>query len=166
MATGIGESKGWESIALPFDVAKTTHASKGEMVPYQTWDGTDSKKPYWLMELGAGGFVNANAIKANTPYIISMPNHSNYREDYRLNGSVTFSAENVRVARTDDVEEARQGDRHFVPNFVNRQGTGVYALNVNSDYVTYTGGLAAGSRFVPNLRVITWSSLDLKWVAM
>ena len=154
MATGIGESKGWESIALPFDVAKTTHASKGEIVPYQKWDGTDSKKPYWLMELGAGGFVNANAIKANTPYIISMPNHSNYREDYRLNGSITFSAENVRVKRTDDLSQASSGDKTFVPNFANRQGTGVYALNVNSDYVTYTGGLTAGSRFVPNLRTL------------
>jgi hypothetical protein len=154
MTTGIGEAKGWESIALPFDVAKTTHASKGEIVPYQTWDGTDSKKPYWLMELGASGFVKANAIKANTPYIISMPNHQNYREDYRLNGSITFSAENVRVKRTDDLSQASSGDKTFVPNFTNKQGTGVYALNVNSDYVTYTGGLTAGSRFVPNLRTL------------
>jgi hypothetical protein len=154
MATGIGESKGWESIALPFDVAKTTHASKGEIVPYQKWDGTDSKKPFWLMELGASGFVKANAIKANTPYIISMPNHQNYREDYRLNGSITFSAENVRVKRTDDLSQASSGDKTFVPNFANRQEMGVYALNVNSDYVTYSGGSAAGSRFVINLRAL------------
>ena len=154
MATGIGESKGWESIALPFDVATTTHASKGEIVPYQKWDGTDSKKPFWLMELGASGFVKANAIKANTPYIISMPNHQNYREDYRLNGSITFSAENVRVKRTDDLSQASSGDKTFVPNFANRQEMGIYALNVNSDYVTYSGGSAAGSRFVINLRAL------------
>ena len=73
MITGIGECRGWETIALPFDVKKIAHSSKGELTPFANWSSGDSKKPFWLMSYGAGGWTNASSIKANTPYIISMP---------------------------------------------------------------------------------------------
>jgi len=154
MATGIGESKGWETIALPFDVQRTKHSDKGEIIPYIKWDKTDGRKPYWLMELGTSGFEHAEAIKANTPYIISMPNHTNYREDYRLNGNVTFSAENVTVRKSDNLHSTNFGGNTFSPNFLNQAGAGVYELNVSNDYVTYIGDSTEGSRFIFNLRPV------------
>ena len=37
METGIGDSRGWETIVLPFDVQKYTHATKGELESFTTW---------------------------------------------------------------------------------------------------------------------------------
>ena len=152
MTTGIGESRGWETIALPFDVQKMTHSSKGEITPIINWKSGDEKKPFWLMELGGSGWKKVNSIKANTPYIISMPNNPYYGEEFHLNGSVTFSAENAIVKRSDEVQSAAYNGMTFVPNFTRQTNTEYYALNVNNDYVTYNGGATEGSRFVINLR--------------
>ena len=58
MTTGIGESKGWETIALPFDVQQVTHQNGSELVPFAKWQRTDATKPFWLMELGSSGWVD------------------------------------------------------------------------------------------------------------
>ena len=154
MTTGIGESRGWETIALPFDVQQVTHQSGGELVPFGKWQSGNEGKPFWLMELGSSGWTEATAIKANTPYIISMPNNENYKPEFRVNGNVTFKAENVTVRRSDEVESRNGNGKTFVPNFTNQESAGYYALNVSNDYVTYSGGAAEGSRFVAGLRPV------------
>jgi carbon monoxide dehydrogenase subunit G len=154
MTTGIGESRGWETIALPFDVQQVTHQSGGELVPFAKWQSGNEGKPFWLMELGSSGWTEATAIKANTPYIISMPNNENYKPEFRVNGNVTFKAENVTVRRSDEVESGKGNGKTFVPNFTNQESAGYYALNVSNDYVTYSGGAAEGSRFVAGLRPV------------
>ena len=154
MTTGIGESRGWETIALPFDVQQVTHQSGGELVPFAKWQSGNEGKPFWLMELGGSGWTEATAIKANTPYIISMPNNENYKPEFRVNGNVTFKAENVTVRRSDEVESGKGNGKTFVPNFTNQESAGYYALNVSNDYVTYSGGAAEGSRFVAGLRPV------------
>lgn len=154
MTTGIGESRGWETIALPFDVQQVTHQNGGELVPFAKWQSGNEGKPFWLMELGSSGWTEATAIKANTPYIISMPNNENYKPEFRVNGNVTFKAENVTVRRSDEVESRNGNGKTFVPNFTNQESAGYYALNVSNDYVTYSGGAAEGSRFVAGLRPV------------
>ena len=154
METGMGETRGWETIALPFDVQKITHASKGELMPFANWGSGNSKKPFWLMQLGTGGWSEASSIRANTPYIISMPNHTDYKTEFRLTGNVTFSAENVTVKKSDDLQTVSRGGNTFVPSFSNQQSGSYYALNVNNDFVTYSGGSAEGSQFVANLRAV------------
>ncbi len=154
MTTGIGESRGWETIALPFDVQQVTHQSGGELVPFAKWQSGNEGKPFWLMELGSSGWTEATAIKANTPYIISMPNNENYKPEFRVNGNVTFKAENVTVRRSDETESRNGNGKTFVPNFTNQESAGYYALNVSNDYVTYSGGAAEGSRFVAGLRPV------------
>ena len=154
MTTGIGESRGWETIALPFDVQQVTHQSGGELVPFAKWQSGNEGKPFWLMELGSSGWTEATAIKANTPYIISMPNNDNYKPEFRVNGNVTFKAENVTVRRSDEMESGKGNGKTFVPNFTNQESAGYYALNVSNDYVTYSGGAAEGSRFVAGLRPV------------
>ena len=154
MITGIDECRGWETIALPFDVKKIAHSSKGELTPFANWRSGDSKKPFWLMSYGAGGWTNASNIKANTPYIISMPNNPDYKAEFRLSGNITFSAENVTVKKSDDLQTGNYGGNTFTPNFSNKNNSGYLTLNVNNDYASYTGASAEGSIFVANLRTV------------
>ena len=155
MRTGGGESKGWETIALPFDVKKIEHADEGAISPFANWTSDSTEKPFWLYKLSASGFVEADGIKANTPYIISMPNNDVYQNDYILRGTVIFSSTNVEVKKSDDVEKVRFGNRTFVPNFINLENnSGYYALNVNNDIEVYQGSENEGSVFIQDLRRI------------
>ncbi len=153
MQTGIGEAKGWETIALPFDVQNVTHESKGEIVSFANWRSGDSKRPFWLMQLSGSGWTMAESIKANTPYIISMPNNPEYKSGFLLNGRITFSAENVNVPKTDNLTIANYSDRTFVPTFSNMEkSNNALALNVVNDIERVTGGSTEGSMFERNLR--------------
>ncbi len=146
MTTG-GNGKGWETIALPYDVQTITHATRGEIVPFAAYSQNSGKKPFWLCKFGSNGFVRTNSIQAYTPYIIAMPNQSSYDNNYILAGDVTFSAENVTVAATPTFSGT------FVPTFSTvPKASDVYALNVVNRYVSQTGGYDAGSKFISNLR--------------
>lgn len=153
MKTGLHESRGWETIALPFDVQQFSHGSKGEIVPFAKWTSGNSAKPFWLYELGDNGFVEAEDIKANTPYIISMPNNEAYPNEYHLTGRITFSSENVTVEKSNEIQTSSFSDRSFTPNFICRDANaGYYALNVSNDYEYYQGSENEGSKFILNLR--------------
>jgi len=155
MKTGLHESRGWETIALPFDVQQISHSSKGEIVPFARWTSGGNTKPFWLYELSGSGFVEAEAIKANTPYIISMPNNEAYPNEYHLNGKITFSSVNVKVEKSDELQIIAFNDRSFVPNFICRDANaGYYALNVSNDYEFYQGSENEGSKFIQDLRKI------------
>ena len=97
--TMVGICRGWESIALPFDVQTITHEKQGAISPFGRGD---SNKHFWLRRLGSNGFVQADKIEANVPYIIAMPNSSEYSEQYNLPGRVTFSATNAIVPITEE----------------------------------------------------------------
>ena len=153
METGIGDSRGWETIVLPFDVQKCTHATKGELESFSTWTKGSNKKPFWLFELTADGYKDVASIKANTPYIISMPNNQQYEQQYQIPGIVTFSASNVEVQKSDNLIPASYQGRTFVPNYINQNNLDFLALNINSNYVTYTGS-DAGSKFIGGLRSV------------
>lgn len=153
METGITESKGWETIALPYDVQTITHASAGKIIPFKKWTEESQEKPFWLYELTTGGYQEAEGIKANTPYLISMPNNSLYLTDYRIIGKVTFESENVEVKASKDLHSVKYSDRTLVPNFINQDNQSILALNVNNDIVTYTSA-DMGSKFVKGLRQV------------
>jgi hypothetical protein len=155
MTTGIEESRGWETIALPFDVDRVEHSTKGTVVPFASWNTSSVTKPFWLYQYGSGGFTEATVIRANTPYIISMPNNEQYLAAYRLNGTVTFSASNATVKATDEAITANNGDMTFVPCFSVRQAqTNDYALNVNNELASNSSTVVEGSRFIRNSRVV------------
>jgi hypothetical protein len=155
MTTGIEESRGWETIALPFDVDRVEHSTKGTVVPFASWNTSSVTKPFWLYQYGIGGFTEATVIRANTPYIISMPNNEQYLAAYRLNGTVTFSASNATVKATDEAITANNGDMTFVPCFSVRQAqTNDYALNVNNELASNSSTVVEGSRFIRNSRVV------------
>ena len=155
METGIGTSKGWETIALPFDVQTISHKTKGGIVPFAKWSEGDAAKPFWLYELTGSGFTEADGIKAYTPYIISMPNNPKYDEEWKLNGEITFSAYNVTIEPTNDLKTASFLERTFLPNFTDKAANdGFYGLNVVNDYSSNNSGMTDGSKFVLNMRQI------------
>lgn len=155
MTSGKGASQGWESIALPFDVQTISHETKGRLEPFSQWKDGSENKPFWLCQLGSNGFTEASSIKANTPYIISMPNNSDYKEEYRVNGVITFSATDATVKSSESLQNSTYGDRTFVPNFINQNASnGFYVLNAINNYSTNAGGYTEGSRFVRNLRAV------------
>ena len=154
MKTG-GNGKGWETIALPFDVQRIEHNSKGVLTPFSSYQDEATQRPFWLYELGSSGFRKASAIKANTPYIISMPNDSKYDSEYILTGNVTFSASNATIKETDYLEMPSSSGKRFVPAFsVVEKSSSIYALNVSNSFVYNSSSYDDGSRFISNLRMV------------
>ena len=139
--TGKGESAGWETIALPFDVEKFDHAGKGEIAPF----GTTATYNFWLAELTDKGFQQATTLRANQAYIIAMPNHSEYGNN-TLNGSVTFSASQATIHATDEVIVSEGAELTLIPTYEPIAASDdVYALNIGAAY----GNNKAGSIFMP-----------------
>ena len=128
-STTKGTSRGWESIALPFDVQTIQHESKGMIAPF---NNSASNKHFWLRRLTDNGLQAATNIEANTPYIISMPNSEEYTSDYNLNGRVTFSAQNIDVpATTTKVLALADSSIVMVPTMQRQsRSSAVWALNV------------------------------------
>ena len=154
METGLGESMGWETIVLPFDVQKYTHATKGDLESFTTWSAGSNKKPFWLFELTADGYRDVAGIKANIPYIISMPNNPQYEQQYQIPGIVTFSASDVEVQKSDNLKPVSYQGRTFVPNYTNQNNLDFLALNVSNNYVTNPSKEIAGSKFIRGLRAV------------
>ena len=95
-------------------------------------------------------------MKANTPYIISMPNNDNYDATYNLSGNIVFSASNVKVQVSDNLTSRKYGNRELVPNYQNKEKSSeIFALNVNNLWDKYTeSDPLEGSTFIRNLRQI------------
>jgi len=156
MKTGVNTCQGWETIALPFDVSVVYNDLGTELVPYSLWKLGDNKRPFWLYSLNDNGWGAESAIKADTPYIISMPNNDNYDATYNLSGNIVFSASNVKVQASDNLTSRKYGNRELVPNYQNKENnTEIFALNVNNlwDKYTETDPLE-GSTFIRNLRQV------------
>ena len=127
-----GTSSGWQTIVLPFTPDSIYHESKGRVAPFNSElaDG-EEYKPFWLRELSADGFVDVTSITPDKAYLIAMPNHNDYMDEYRLNGTITFKAKNVTLVKTQDELEASVGpDFEFHPtyDFV-KKALYVYALH-------------------------------------
>lgn len=151
MKTMIGKSQGWETIVLPFDVQRFK-TGKGDVYPFAA--GV-SDRIFWLKEMTGTGFVNASEIKANTPYIISMPNSDWYQDIYNITGDVEFYSENLLVKESTSLNNISLGSRQFKPSYQYRESsTDTYVLNVNNSEIEYTGSDAPGSVFIRNLRTI------------
>ena len=131
--TGMGgECRGWETIALPFDVQRVEHRVKGAVAPF----GSSLDAPhFWLYELNGTGFATATEIKANRPYIIAMPQHPDYAAKYCLGGdSITFSAANAAVPVTAP-QQATAGAKTLHANFTAQAASDdIFAINISDPY--------------------------------
>ena len=127
-----GNSRGWETLALPFDVQQVEHRVKGAVVPF----GNSLDAPhFWLYELDGTGFATATEIKANRPYIIAMPQHPDYAAKYCLGGdSITFSAANAAVPVTAP-QQATAGAKTLHANFTAQAASDdIFAINIGDPY--------------------------------
>ena len=137
--TMIGVSRGWESIALPFDVQTILHEKQGVISPFSR---NDNNKHFWLRRLSSNGLVAADKMEANVPYIISMPNSSEYPAEFNLSGRVTFSAANVTVPVTETRTLALADSTIMMASTMQRLGrsSSYYALNVGEVRGQYLEG--------------------------
>jgi len=132
-----GECSGWQTIVLPFTPTKIECEDKGEIAPFNS--GIEGAKPFWLRELTADGWKDRTTMEPDKAYIIAMPNHESYMDEYRLYGKITFSAEDVTLEAT--VDETTQTEKVYPAsvgpeydlqptyNYV-KHGPLIYALNV------------------------------------
>ena len=153
MQTQVGKCMGWETIVLPFTVQKVMHESKGELISYKRFEdegNSEETRPFWLRALTDTGFEDVATIEANTPYIISMPNSSEYAARYNVAGNVTFSAEQTEVPATKS-NVVNKGNVSFVPALSSvAKSNDAWAINRNVVY----DNEPEGSVFVPNLREV------------
>ena len=154
MKTGFNTCRGWESIALPFDVTHVNSSTGAELIPYSLWTYGNIQRPFWLYGLNENGWKSETAIKANTPYLISMPNNETYEASYNQSGKIVFSASDVEVKASDEITNSKYGQRIFVPNYQHQKSSSdIYALNVNNSIYTYTEtDPVEGSAFIRELR--------------
>ena len=145
--TQIGVARGWESIALPFDVQTITYEDNRTITPF---DNYDSVYHFWLRRLTQNGLQSVQEINANVAYVISMPNSSEYPGEYILAGNVTFSAENAPIPETEP-EMDESADRAMAPAFQRMEADEyIYALNVGEP----RGSHPEGSVFEKNYREV------------
>ena len=128
-----GGSSGWQTIVLPFTPDSIYHESKGRVAPFNS--DIENTKPFWLRELTSDGFVDVTTITPDKPYIIAMPNSSDYLDEYCLNGEITFTAKNVTLAKTPETLEPSVGpnfELHPTYDFV-KKALYIYALSSKWD---------------------------------
>lgn len=148
-----GNSAGWETIALPFKPDKIVHQTNGELTPFYNYTSSSTKKPFWLYHWTSSGWKRCG-MNYNEPYIICMPNNENYDSSYNLNGKVTFSATGATVYKSTYTSQS-YNNRTFLPAFfrVPKSST-IFPINATGDYTSVTGGYAAGSAFISDLREV------------
>ena len=132
-------SRGWESISLPFNVQNIVHESKGDLSPF----GSPAEgKKFWLRRLADNGLTRVSQIEANVPYVISMPNSTEYTDLYNLSGRVTFSSQYTTVpATTQQILSLADSSIVMMPTTlrVNRSSS-VWAINVGEVRGQYLEG--------------------------
>ena len=155
MKSGFKTCQGWETIVLPFDVTTILSATGTEIVPYSAWQQGSNSRPFWLYSMNGNGWKAESSIKANTPYIISMPNNEEYDTSYNLTGEIQFTSSNVKVLPSDNLSASKCGNKQLVPNYQNKVASqDIYALNVNSQWNTNTATETEGSAFIRSLRQV------------
>lgn len=141
---------GWETLVLPFDVQTIWSEEKNcELTPFNS--GTTGSRPFWLAHLTPQGFAHTTTIKANTPYIIAMPNSEAYEKEFNITGDVMFTAQDDEgVLFKNTIKQQRITGNEFIltPVYETRhQADTLYVIN-HSEYE----GHVPGSLFVQNLR--------------
>ncbi len=94
-----GSGNGWSTIILPFDVDASTGGVKNGSTPIRWFtSSSDTDKDFWVYKFITDGkgtvkFDHAgNIMKANTPYLITMPS-DHWGVEYKLTGTpITFEA--------------------------------------------------------------------------
>ncbi len=125
---------GWTTIMLPFDVDKVTVDGIEK-----DWfhSSNDHNKHFWVMKFASDDNSNvtfdyADRIKANTPYLIAIPDNT-WGSEWNLRGkTLVFQATNATVSCT----EATTSGNYFKLTGVTQQETlnNIYTVNSSGNY--------------------------------
>ena len=155
MISGYKTCQGWETLVLPFDVTTMINAKGQELTPYINWQYGNSLRPFWLYEMTTQGWKAGSAIKANTPYIISMPNNEMYDVSFNQTGNIQFIGTNVEVKASTEMKTGQHGNKRLVANYQTQEASAdIYALNVSNEWSQNTATEAEGSTFIRSLRSV------------
>jgi len=155
MISGYKTCQGWETLVLPFDVTMMINAKGQELTPYINWQYGNSLRPFWLYEMTTQGWKAGSAIKANTPYIISMPNNEMYDVSFNQTGNIQFIGTNVEVKASTEMKTGQHGNKRLVANYQTQEPSAdIYALNVSNEWSQNTATEAEGSTFIRSLRSV------------
>ena len=155
MISGYKTCQGWETLVLPFDVTMMINAKGQELTPYSNWQYGNSLRPFWLYEMTTQGWKAGSAIKANTPYIISMPNNEMYDVSFNQTGNIQFIGTNVEVKASTEMKTGQHGNKRLVANYQTQEpNADIYALNVSNEWSQNTAIEVEGSTFIRSLRSV------------
>lgn len=137
--SGTNGNGGWETICLPFEASAVS--ANGQALHWFT-STEDKGRDFWLMEFSeldgnsvVFDFNTGSTLKANTPYIIAVPD-SHWGEQYNLVGKpMSFSGTNVEVKATAKAKILISTSAY---NFI---GSTV-ATNTANDFLMNNGGTA------------------------
>jgi hypothetical protein len=127
----------WYTISLPFKPTQITHEKKGTIAPFDS--NIEGAKNFWLRELTPDGYQDVTEIEANHAYIIAMPNSYKYADKFNLDGTVTFSAENVTLTWEPVVAVGPTYSMYPTYNTV-KKSMDVYAMNSEYSVDGYNRG--------------------------
>lgn len=155
--TGYGsQSAGWESIVVPFAVQDIEHERGHRLMPFEIWDEADeSERPFWLYSASSDDWHTESSLEADTPYIISMPNNPEYIFDYNVNGTVTFSAQDVTLGPEVSIPSTTEwkDGMVFSGTFMPTEESDILSLNTGGE-----GGMLPGSVFIAEARTLPFGA--------
>ena len=155
MISGYKTCQGWETLVLPFDVTMMINAKGQELTPYSNWQYGNSQRPFWLYEMTTQGWKAGSGIKANTPYVISMPNNEMYDVSFNQAGNIQFIGTNVEVKASTEMTTGQYGNKRLVANYQTQEASAdIYPLNVSNEWSQNTATEVEGSTFIRSLRSV------------
>ena len=155
MISGYKTCQGWETLVLPFDVTMMINAKGQELTPYTNWQYGNSQRPFWLYEMTTQGWKAGSGIKANTPYVISMPNNEMYDVSFNQAGNIQFIGTNVEVKASTEMTTGQYGNKRLVANYQTQEASAdIYPLNVSNEWSQNTATEVEGSTFIRSLRSV------------
>lgn len=157
MKSGYNTCEGWETLALPFDVTDINKDTYTHLIPIKTWKQGVAERPFWIYEQTSDGWQGISALKANTPYIICIPNNAEiYNDIYNVSGNITFKGTDVMVKASNELNTGKNEKRTLIPNYQNQPiDRDIYTLNVNNQWDNYSyANHLPGSTFISGLRQV------------
>lgn len=163
-------TNGWNSLMLPFNVTSVT--ANDEPIDW-FHSSTDTGKKFWVKEFVSDEsnqvyFDYADAIEANTPYIIALPGNK-WGANWDLSDkTIKFIGENVDISKGGTLSSITGANFRFVGNTVQDNTANIYCLNAdgNAFVLKETGGSAPFRAYfkpgtfdasVTNLGIASWS---------
>lgn len=142
-----GSGNGWSTIILPFDVDASTGGVKNGSTPIRWFtSSSDTDKDFWVYKFITDGkgtvkFDHAgNIMKANTPYLITMPS-DHWGVEYKLTGTpITFEATDAVIKSNE--KNTQSGFYYMFTGGSQKQSvTDAYVLNdVGNKFKTTASG--------------------------